>query len=250
MSNVKKIRHSTSTSPKRTDEDVEPIRLSKFSGGYQPDPSLPAKIESLDWPSPPYPAAVSELHSRSRSTSTRKLASSVKYTATDADDEENPTNQPYKIHYRNKVYDDDYNDYTLKFRMHYKDANHAVNTSMMADDTDGERENLVTKKSKLQRDLEELNKLETKSGMAKLFGIELKVTALVAPCSSHLSRSLTRLYLTKAQEKLILKALDPWKASRTPSASIEPIQKTRYETPVNACNAPFESSHSVPHPRL
>ena len=59
---------STSTKPvARPVEDEEPIRLSKFSGGYAPDPLTPCKIDTLDWPAPPYPAAVPELRSRSSS---------------------------------------------------------------------------------------------------------------------------------------------------------------------------------------
>lgn len=85
-------------------DNEEPIRLSKFSGGYEvvifivkfykeninyltfccccvfllkPDPQTPRKIESLDWPAPPYPAAVPELRARSRSSSNRHGHSTV-----------------------------------------------------------------------------------------------------------------------------------------------------------------------------
>jgi hypothetical protein len=201
MNNVKKIRHSTSTSPKRTDEDVEPIRLSKYSGGYQPDPNQPAKIESLDWPSPPYPAAVPELRSRSRSSSNRKLASSSmnKSDCVDAnliDDESAVNDVPYKIHYKNKVYDDDYNDYTLKFR-NYKHGSYSAVTN----DSDVEFENLVKKETSLKRDLEELNKLETKSGMAKLFGIELKVWRLVLVILLHFFNLINHLLIFHRPKK-------------------------------------------------
>lgn len=55
----------------------EPIRLAKFPGGHQPDPSEEPRIESLDWPSPPYPAAVPELRARSRSSSNRRAPSTI-----------------------------------------------------------------------------------------------------------------------------------------------------------------------------
>lgn len=43
----------------------------------KPDPQTPRKIESLDWPAPPYPAAVPELRARSRSSSNRYGHSTV-----------------------------------------------------------------------------------------------------------------------------------------------------------------------------
>lgn len=58
-------------------DNEEPIRLSKFSGGYEPDPQTPRKIETVDWPGPPYPAAVPELRARSRSSSNRRAHSTV-----------------------------------------------------------------------------------------------------------------------------------------------------------------------------
>jgi len=58
-------------------ENEEPIRLSKYSGGYAPDPQTPHKIEGLDWPAPPLPAAVPELRTRSRSSSNRRAPSTV-----------------------------------------------------------------------------------------------------------------------------------------------------------------------------
>jgi hypothetical protein len=235
---IKKIRHSTSSSPKRVNlENEEPIRLSKFSGGYQPDPAQPAKIESLDWPSPPYPPAVPELRSRSRSSSHRKLNTSSR-TATAADQidssmiangqlDDEDDHIPTKIHYTHKVYDDNYQDYTIRFRSRTTQPSSSRNSQQNQQSTslpvsaahqtvgvcdhEIDLDSLMQKNPKLKRDLEEMTKLENKSGMAKMFNIELK-----------------------AQERLIQRALDPWKASRTPSASIEPHQKTRYETPYNA----------------
>ena len=70
--------HTTNVIPvQRNSDNEEPIRLSKFSGGYAPDPQTPHKIEGLDWPAPPYPAAVPELRARSRSSSNRRAPSTV-----------------------------------------------------------------------------------------------------------------------------------------------------------------------------
>lgn len=68
--------HTTIPVARNLDND-EPIRLSKFSGGYEPDPDTPRKIETLDWPGPPCPAAVPELRVRSRSSSNRRAQSTV-----------------------------------------------------------------------------------------------------------------------------------------------------------------------------
>jgi len=55
----------------------EPIRLAKYPGAHQPDPDEEPIIESLDWPAPPYPAAVPELRARSRSSSNRRAPSTI-----------------------------------------------------------------------------------------------------------------------------------------------------------------------------
>jgi len=55
----------------------EPIRLAKYPGAHQPDPDEEPIIESLGWPSPPYPAAVPELRARSRSSSNRRAPSTI-----------------------------------------------------------------------------------------------------------------------------------------------------------------------------
>ena len=61
----------------RDPETEEPIRLAKFPGGHQPGPDEEPIIESLDWPSPPYPAAVPEFRARSRSSSNRRAPSTI-----------------------------------------------------------------------------------------------------------------------------------------------------------------------------
>jgi actin-binding LIM protein len=67
--------------------------------------------------------------------------------------------------------------------------------------------------AKLQREIEEISKIENESSMA---------AALLSDLRTH--------------QKIISRKLkiDPWKASRTPSANIEPTVRTRFESPVNA----------------
>lgn len=186
ISQVKKIRHY-STSPTRSIESEEPIRLSKFSGGYEPNPDVPKKIESLDWPSPPYPAAVPELRSRSRSSSNRRLDSSnnrisrenSKDHTDSAENDKKYFNENTKITgnsisdqdsvkkankvYR-KIYDNQYDDYLLRFKRNKNDNDN------------GENDEQILMNDKLKRELDEMSKLENKSGIAKIIAKELKVT--------------------------------------------------------------------------
>ena len=55
--------------------DEEPIVLSRYSGGFIPDPSAPKKIESLDWPAPIAIQAVPELMKSHRSRSESRAES-------------------------------------------------------------------------------------------------------------------------------------------------------------------------------
>lgn len=259
----------------RSIDNEEPIRLSKFSGGYEPNPELPRKIESLDWPAPPYPAAVPELRARSRSSSNRRATSTVNsvngdFGNNDEDDDEDDLevnqvlqsqgDQSYqqflaknrqsalsassvsssrpssKQKYQHHFFDNDYDDYLLKFR---KDKNWKKsiaktssrlesgesNVEMIEEnedkldevEEDDELVNETRKKleTKLKREIEEISKIENESSMAAELLTEIKAHQQV------ISRKLN---------------LDPWKASRTPSANVEPAARTRYESPINACN--------------
>jgi hypothetical protein len=98
-------------------DNEEPIRLSKFSGGYEPDPQTPHKIESLDWPAPPYPAAVPELRARSRSSSNRQAASTVhsvhgtsNYNSDDSDEDEDNDEQEADGAHSGQYVSDNYNE--------------------------------------------------------------------------------------------------------------------------------------------
>ena len=74
---VTTITTTTKTPVARNLDTEEPIRLSKYPGGVEPGPDEQPKIESLDWPAPPYPAAVPELRARSRSSSNRRAPSTI-----------------------------------------------------------------------------------------------------------------------------------------------------------------------------
>ncbi|RNA10009.1 actin-binding LIM 1-like [Brachionus plicatilis] len=273
--------NSTVIPVNRSIDNEEPIRLSKFSGGYEPDPELPRKIESLDWPAPPYPAAVPELRARSRSSSNRRATSTVNSIngdfLNDEDDDEDDqevnqvlqsqgdsTDQNYqqslaknrqsalsaasvsssiakakasrpnsKLKYQHHFFDNDYDDYLLKFRKDrdWKKTIHRPsrlesgesNVEMIEEneekldelEEDDEFVNEARKKldTKLKREIQEISKIENESSMAAELLTEIKAHQQV------LSRKLK---------------IDPWKASRTPSANVEPVARTRYESPINA----------------
>ena len=279
--------HTSNVIPvQRNSDNEEPIRLSKFSGGYAPDPQTPHKIEGLDWPAPPYPAAVPELRARSRSSSNRRAPSTVvsvhgeedEDTSDDDNDEEvkrvlidgvethltvsgstagsvsggvgassvsssavaraKASRPNSKLRYQNKLFDNDYDDYLLRYKsdkewrkiMHqsmregrYQSGESGANGGIneyeqdnIADDDDENRSDSPPPpiNAKLQREIDEISKIENESSMAAVLLNDLK-----------------------AHQKVISRKLkiDPWKASRTPSANIEPSVRTRFESPVNAC---------------
>ena len=217
----------------KEDIDIEPIRLSKFSGGYEPDPDQLPKIESLDWPAPPYPAAVPELRARSRSSSNRRAPSTVTSVRGDElciDDEDDDTDTDYvndqevqlinddlrnrshgassvvssvryyktsrpqsKLRYQNKLFDNDYDDYMLRFKTD-KEWKRTLEKSKMGESAndfnnnesheaelhDDEEEDQVdsNKKandSKLEREMQEMEKIKNESGMAAELLNEVKV---------------------------------------------------------------------------
>ncbi|KAL7673668.1 hypothetical protein ACOME3_008521 [Neoechinorhynchus agilis] len=51
----------TSSSTSIHENTIEPRKLARFSGGYEPNPCNPTRMETLAWPSPLLPAAVPEL---------------------------------------------------------------------------------------------------------------------------------------------------------------------------------------------
>ena len=76
---------------------------------------------------------------------------------------------------------------------------------------------------KLEKDINEMSKLKDSSGMAHALLEDLRV-----------------------QEKIISKLLplDPWKASRSPSAAIEPPQRCRFDSPKFASPSRRVHTHS------
>lgn len=256
-----------------------------------PNPDKPPKIESLDWPAPPYPAAVPELRARSRSSSNRRAPSTINTINAENDNADVTINQNNddsdsdindaevkqvltnnieitntsnlnrqsgacsvsssiarikasrpnsKLRYQNKLFDNEYDDYLLKYRYdkdwrklldknnnqttEYSDVNTNQNDTL--NDTDECEESIVDGNTsapeanqsaddpKLRREIEYISKIEHESSMAAALLGELKAHQKVV------SRKLK---------------LDPWKASRTPSANAEPLVRTRYDSPVNAC---------------
>lgn len=277
------ITSSTTIIPvNRNNENEEPIRLSKFSGGYEPDPQTPRKIESLDWPAPPYPAAVPELRARSRSSSNRRAPSTITSVHGDGGDEDDDSEEENdaidnevkvltngvdvtdhannlrlsglasvtssvarakasrpnsKLRYQNNLFDNDYDDYLLRYKsdrewrkMFNKNLSRNRNQSGDQNETtiDDATEQIESSdrvesppppiNAKLQREIDEISKIETESSMAAALLNDLK-----------------------AHQKVISRKLkiDPWKASRTPSAREEPSIRTRFESPVHACMYSF-----------
>ena len=168
--------------PEGTVVEKEPIVLSRYSGGFIPDPLAPKKIESLDWPAPIAMQAVPELmksHHRSRSES-----------------RSNPTDVIQTIS-------------TLNNDM-----------SMSNDSSEGDE---LRHDEQLDKDISEMAKLKESSGMAHALLENLRI-----------------------QEKFVSRQLplDPWKASRSPSAALEPPRRCRFESPKFASPSRRVYTHS------
>ena len=135
-------------------------------------------------------------------------------------------------YHQNKLFDNDYDDYLLRYKSD-KEWRKIMQQSMResrynsGDSAHLEKENVMLEdererdesppppiNAKLQREIEEISKIENESSMAAVLLGDLK-----------------------AHQKVISRKLkiDPWKASRTPSANVEPTVRTRFESPVNAC---------------
>jgi actin-binding LIM protein len=152
--------------------EKEPVVLSRYSGGFIPDPTAPKKIESLDWPAPIAIQAVPELMKTRRSRSESRS-----------------------------------------------------NPSEIIDNQDQQipNENELRHDEKLDKDINEMSKIKDSSGMAHALLEDLRI-----------------------QEKIISKQLplDPWKASRSPSAAIEPPRRCRFDSPKFASPSRRVHTHS------
>lgn len=178
-----KIRKIHCSTPQSTPDhqsppiDKEAIALSRYSGGFVPDPDAPHKIESLDWPAPIAMQAVPELMKthRSRSESRSKSIDSI--------------------------------------------DNHDQLIPMVTIDLTEE----LRHDDKLDKDINEMSKIKDSSGMAHALLEDLRF-----------------------QEKIIAKQLplDPWKASRSPSAAMEPPRRCRFDSPKFASPSRRAHTHS------
>jgi hypothetical protein len=79
-----------------------------------------------------------------------------------------------------------------------------------------EDEEAVVEDPKIRREMEEISKIKDESGIGKVIFQEL----------AELKHKPS-------------KPMDPWKASRVPSAKYEPRYHTRYQSPMFACQSTF-----------
>ncbi|CAF1367956.1 unnamed protein product [Adineta ricciae] len=193
---IRKIHCSTPQSVTATPDheppvEKEPIVLSRYSGGFIPDPEAPRKIESLDWPAPIALQAVPELMKTHRGQS----ESRSNHSETISDHQVPIESMTHDIHeIGNSVQDDDGAD-------------------------DGE----LRHDEQLEKDINEMSKIKESSGMANALLEDLRI-----------------------QEKIIARQLplDPWKASRSPSAAIEPPRRCRFQSPTFASPSRRVHTHS------
>ncbi|CAF0795013.1 unnamed protein product [Rotaria sp. Silwood1] len=195
---IRKIHCSTSPSVSTMNEnelkiEQEPIVLSRYSGGFIPDPTAPKKIESLDWPAPIAIQAVPELMKSYRSRS---------------ESYSNPNEIIHKISNTNdqQIPNDNF------------DSNNNNNNN-----NNNEDNNELRHDEKLEKDINVMSKIKDTSGMAHALLEDLRL-----------------------QEKIISKQLplDPWKASRSPSAAIEPPRRCRFDSPKFASPSRRVHTHS------
>ena len=220
ISSVSKPVNPASTSPSHQQTptvDDEPIVLSRYSGGFIPDPAAPLKIEGLDWPAPIAMQAVPELmkshrsrsESRAESRSHRSHHHSQTTPASHAlsspsspplvSSAELPSHPPDDVTITSGNFDDEDDD---------------------DDDTnDGELRHDV----QLEKDIGVMSKIKDTSSMAHALLEDLRL-----------------------QEKFISKQLplDPWKASRSPSAAVEPPRRCRFDSPKFASPSRRVHTHS------
>jgi hypothetical protein len=195
--------------------EEEPIVLSRYSGGFIPDPSAPKKIESLDWPAPMAIQAVPELmkshrsrsesHTESRSNRSHHHSQTTPGTHTLSPSSPIPQLSPTSNDQQQTT-----DDITITSGNFDNDDE---------DTTDGE----IRHDMQLEKDINIMSKLKDTSGMAHALLEDLRV-----------------------QEKLISRQLplDPWKASRSPSAAVEPPRPCRFDSPKFASPSRRVHTHS------
>ena len=194
--------------------------MSKFAGGYEPDPNQPKSIETLEWLSHDYINKSSDIHS---SQNIYQQASNVSnFSSIQTRSRSVDTNEKTKYH--NSIFDDDFNDFVLKFRRESMRKNYRNNSSDTRNESEVDNSNselneitnlkALKLKEKIKSEIDEMSKYENKSSMV----------AELLPEIKNYEKELCN----KIQ-------LDPWKASRSRNANVEPLVKPRYRCPINAC---------------
>lgn len=215
-SNNKTPGHESTSTSHQQDVTVEeePILLSRYSGGFIPDPNAPRKIECLDWPAPIALQAVPELmkshRSRSESRTETRSHRSHHHSQTTPSSPPLETNTSLSIHPDQAPTADDI---TITSE-HFDDDE---------DDDEDQTDAEIRHDVQLEKDIELMSKLKDSSGMAHALLEDLKL-----------------------KEKIISKQLplDPWKASRSPSAAVEPPRRCRFESPKFASPSRRVHTHS------
>ncbi|CAF1311577.1 unnamed protein product [Rotaria magnacalcarata] len=219
------INDSTSSQQQMPNVDEEPIVLSRYSGGFIPDPAAPKKIESLDWPAPLAIQAVPELmrthrsrsESRAESHSNRSRQHSQttpkKHTLSSTSHSTSPYPQLISIS----------NEQDRQQQQHTTDDITITSENLNDDDEDDTADGDLRHDSQLEKDIDMMSKLKDASGMAHALLEDLRL-----------------------QEKIIARQLplDPWKASRSPSAAVEPPRRCRFESPTFASPSRRVHTHS------
>lgn len=202
--------------------EVEPIVLSRYSGGFIPDPNAPKKIESLDWPAPIAIQAVPELmrthrsrsESRAESHSNRSRQHSQTKSKQHTLSSSSPSTSPLPPQLAPILNEQDQqpttDDITITSDNFYEEEDDTADGDLRHD-------------PKLEKEIVAMKKLKDSSGMAHALLEDLRL-----------------------QEKLISRQLplDPWKASRSPSAAIEPPRRCRFESPTFASPSRRVHTHS------
>lgn len=196
----------------------EPILLSRYSGGFVPDPMAPKKIEGLDWPAPIAIQAVPELmkshrsRSESRTESRSHRSHHHSQTTPTSHTISSPSSPPLEI---------------SPSIPNNPDQTHTTDditiTSGNFDDDEDDTDAEIRHDVQLEKDIDVMAKIKDSSGMAHALLEDLRI-----------------------KEKIISKQLplDPWKASRSPSAAIEPPRRCRFESPKFASPSRRVHTHS------
>lgn len=210
----------TSGSPSHPPEssvDEEPIVLSRYSGGFIPDPAAPKKIESLDWPAPIAIQAVPELMKshRSRSESRAESHASRSHHHSQTAPTTHTLSPSSPIPQLSLSTTDQQQPITDDITI--------TSANFDEDDDDDTTDNELRHDPQLEKDINMMSKLKDSSGMAHALLEDLRT-----------------------QEKLISRQLplDPWKASRSPSAAVEPPRRCRFDSPKFASPSRRVHTHS------